>query len=63
MEVPVEVKKHCEKLIVSKKKKPKKLIILETSNFLMKRLINWDIWADDMKISLEKEIKDLDSGN
>ena len=61
MEVPVEVKKHCEKLIVSQKEKAEEVNNIRNQQFFDEEIDKLDIWADDMKISLEKEIKDLDS--
>ena len=61
VEVPVEVKKHCEKLIVSQKEKAEEVNNIRNQQFFDEEIDKLDIWADDMKISLEKEIKDLDS--
>ena len=48
-------------LIVSQKEKAEEVNNIRNQQFFDEEIDKLDIWADDMKISLEKEIKDLDS--
>ena len=55
------MKNRCEELIVAQKEKAGEVNNIRNRQFFDEEIDKLDIWADDMKISLEKEIKDLDA--
>jgi ERCC4-related helicase len=61
IEVPTEVARQCEELIYGLRQELINTNALRNRDFFDVEMDKLDQWADDMKIGLEREIKDLDA--
>jgi len=61
VELPAEILSYCKDLIKVKQQEVISENATRSRNFFDEEIEKLDTWADDMKLSLEKEIKDLDA--